>query len=86
MAFRSVVGKEAFMKGLGGPSPFASRESRSGSLTVLGDRAVAVVTVIGKREKGPPGVYRNVRVFFRRDGNWRLEVWFNDDLTSLTDL
>jgi len=79
----SVVGKEAFMNGLRGPSPFVRRESRGARVTILGERALVIVTVIGIRENASRGVYRNVRVFFRHGAEWRLEIWFNDDVTSL---
>ena len=78
----SIVGKDAFMSGLMGPSPFARRESRDVSVTILGQRALVVVTVIGIRDNGTHGVYRNVRAFFHYDGEWQLEIWFNDDVTS----
>jgi len=79
----SVVDKAAFMGALGMPSPFARRESSDIAVTHIGDRALATVTVTATRADGSVGRYRNIRVFFRRDGRWHLEVWFNDDMTSL---
>jgi hypothetical protein len=32
------------------------------------------------------GAYCNVHLVFRREGEWSLEFWFNDDVTSLTEL
>jgi Domain of unknown function (DUF4440) len=85
-ADRTIVDKAAFMHALKGPSPFASRESRNVALTISRDRAVVILTVIGTRKDGTRGVYRNVRVFFRREDGWRMELWFNDDMTSLAEL
>ena len=74
------------MTALKGPSPFASRESRNPAVTIMRDRAVVILTVIGIRKDGGRGAYRNVRVFARREGDWRMEFWFNDDVTSLAEL
>ncbi len=85
-ADRTIVDKATFMSALKSPGPFAARESKNVAVTILRDRAVVSLTVIGTRKDGGRGVYRNVRVFFRRDGRWRLEFWFNDDVTSLAEL
>ena len=82
-ADRSVVDKAAFMNALKNPSPFTSRESRDVTVNIVGDRALATLTVIGTKKDGSRGVYRNVRLFFRRDGKWTMEFWFNDDVTSV---
>lgn len=84
-ADRTVVDKATFMGALNKPGPFAARESRNVAVEIRGDRALATLTVVATRNDGTRGYYRNVRVFFRRDGNWRLELWFNDDLTSLSE-
>jgi hypothetical protein len=85
-ADRSVVDKATFMKALDGPSPFASRESGEPAVTINGGRAVSVVTVFTVRNDGSRNAYRNVRHFWLQGGEWRLEFWFNDDLSSLTEL
>jgi len=85
-ANRTVVNKETFMKDLRDRSPFASRESRNATVTILQDRAMVLSTVIATKHDGTRGAYRNIRVFFLRDGAWHLEVWFNDDVTSLAEL
>jgi hypothetical protein len=74
------------MAALKGPSPFASRESRNVAVSISRDRALVTLTVIGTKKGGTRGAYRNVRIFFRREGQWSLEFWFNDDLTSLAEL
>ena len=80
---RQVVGKAAFMAALAGESPFTSRESRDVSVAVVGDGAVVTLLVIGRLRNGSTGWYRNIRVFFRTGAGWQLEVWFNDDLSTL---
>jgi hypothetical protein len=83
-ADQSVVDKTAFMRGLDGESPFSSRESRDVSVTVVGDRALVTLYVLATRKNdGSVRRYRNIRVFFRRDARWMLEVWFNDDVTQM---
>jgi hypothetical protein len=82
-ADRTVVSKKAFMDALGKPGPFTKRESRDVSLTISGERALVTLIVVATKIDGSLGRYRNIRVFFRREGAWQLEVWFNDDLTSL---
>lgn len=85
-ADRTVVRKDTFMKALQGPSPFTSRESRDVAVAPFDDRALVTLTVVGTKADGSVGRYRNVRVFVRREGRWQLEVWFNDDVTSLPGL
>jgi uncharacterized protein DUF4440 len=73
-----VVDKAAFMAGLHDESPFTERESHHVSAAIVRDRAVVTVIVAAKRKDGAVGWYRNVRLFFRRDGRWLMEAWFND--------
>jgi hypothetical protein len=82
-ADRRVVDKEAFMKGLRDESPFVNRESHDVSVSLVRDRAMVTVIVSAARKDGTVGWYRNVRLFFRRGDRWQMEVWFNDDVTSL---
>ena len=84
-ADRTIVDKTAFMNALKGSSPFASRESRNVTVTISRSRALVGLTVIGTRKDGTRSAYRNVRLFFRRDGGWSMEFWFNDDVTSLME-
>ena len=83
-ADKTVVGKREFMEGLTKPSPFATRESETDAVEVHGDRALVTLTVVTSKEDGTTGRYRNIRMFIRRDEHWRLEFWFNDDVTDVT--
>jgi hypothetical protein len=85
-ADRTTVDKAAFLKALNGPSPFVSRETRNVTVTVSQDRAMAIVTVITVKKDGERNAYRNVRLFSRHGEAWRLEFWFNDDVSSLSEL
>lgn len=73
-----IVGKREFMAGLREPSPFAKRESENVAVEVREDRALVTLTVTTVKADGTEGRYRNIRLFTRRDGDWRLEFWFND--------
>jgi len=85
-ANKSVVGKADFMAGLAGPSPFEERHSEHATVDILGDRAVVTVTVVATKKSGSEERYRNLRIFVRRDEQWQLEFWFNDDVTHVTGL
>ena len=76
-----VVGKEAFMEGLAGPSPFDRREAHVVSVQPVGDRALVTLTVVTEKEDARR-VYRNLRFFSSHAGRWLLDAWFNDDVTS----
>jgi hypothetical protein len=82
----SVVGKPEFMKALRGPSPFATRAAEDVAVEIKGDRALVTLTVVTTKADGTKGRYRNVRLFVRRDDQWHLEFWFNDDVTSVPGL
>jgi len=82
----SIVGKPEFMAALRGPSPFATRAAEDLEVEIKGDRALGTVTVVTTKADGTKGRYRNVRMFVRRDDQWQLEFWFNDDVTSVTGL
>jgi hypothetical protein len=79
----TVVGKPEFMRALKEESPFSCRASRDVAVTVRGERALVTLTVLATRKNdGKEREYRNIRIYFRREGRWLLEVWFNDDVTS----
>ena len=82
----TVVGKPEFMKALRGPSPFATRAAEDLAVEIKGDRALATLTVVTTKADGTEGRYRNVRLFVRRDDQWQLEFWFNDDVTNMAGL
>ena len=74
----SVVGKAAFLDGLAGPDPFSGRKSEDVKVQVLGDRAVASLTVVAtRRDDGSTHRYRNIRFFTREDGIWSVDSWYN---------
>ena len=85
-ADKTVVGKREFMDGLLKPSPFVKRESENAVVEIKGDRALVTLTVATTKEDGTKNRYRNIRMFIRRDEHWRLEFWFNDDVTHATGL
>jgi ketosteroid isomerase-like protein len=85
-ANKTVVGKQEFMAGLSEPSPFASRESEDATVEIRGDRALVTLTVATTKEDGTESRYRTIRMFIRRDERWRVEFWFNDDVTHVTGL
>ncbi len=80
------MGKPAFMEALAKPSPFAERHSDGVSIDIVGDRAVATLTVTTTNAAGEVGRFRNIRVFFRHGRDWQLEVWFNDNVSDLKAL
>jgi hypothetical protein len=82
----TVVGKKEFMDALAGPSPFATRASRSVVVEPRGDRAVCTLIVTTTKEAGPVNHYRNIRWFARTEDRWLLEYWFNDDVTDLVEI
>ena len=85
-ADKTIAGKREFITGLSKPGPFTKRTSDLAAVDVRGDRALVTVIVSATREDGSTGRYRNIRLFFRRDGHWQLEFWFNDDVTDITGL
>ena len=85
-ANKTVVGKADFMAGLEGASPFETRESEDVTVEIMGDRAVAVLTVVTTKKDGTEERFRNVRMFGRRGDEWQVEFWLNDDVTHVTGL
>jgi hypothetical protein len=85
-ADRTVVGKDKFMADLQKRSPFATRESEDATVEIRGDRALVTLIVTTTSGDGTESRYRNIRMFIRRDEDWQLEFWFNDDVTHVTGL
>lgn len=79
----TVVGKDAFINDLNEPNPFTSRTAEEITVTRCGDRALVTLILHTEKSDGTQGRYRNIRVFFFAGDKWRLEVWYNYDLTSL---
>ena len=74
------------MAGLRKPSPFVKRVSEDAAVEVRGDRALVTLTVATTKEDGTEGRFRNIRMLIRRNEEWRLEFWFNDDVTHVRGL
>src|SRR5262249_38771400 len=72
-ADKTIVDKTEFMRTLDGDNRFTMREAQDVSVTITGDRALVTLIIIGHKTDGTKGIYRNIRVFFRRENRWRLE-------------
>lgn len=69
-----------FLAGLAS-NPFAERTAEDISVTLLDDRALVALVVVGRRkDDGSRHRYRNVRLFSRIKGLWTLELWYNYEL------
>jgi hypothetical protein len=85
----AVVGKKGFLDGFQGPYPFTDlkpKDIKIGWVDGLQNRALVTLVIVGKREDGTEGRYRNVRLFSKAVDSkykWRLEFWYNYELTSL---
>lgn len=80
-----VVGKsepEGFLDGLKKPGPFTSRRAEDIVVTLLDDRALVTLVVVGTRADRSVGRYRNIRLFSRSGKDWVMEFWYNYELTS----
>jgi hypothetical protein len=78
-----VVGKSEFLANLKN-NPFSSRRPEEISVTLLNDRALVTLIVIGTRvDDGSVHRYRNIRLFSRSAGRWVLELWYNYEITGL---
>lgn len=80
-----IVGKselEGFLDSLKKPSPFTSRMSEEISVTLLDDRALVTLIVVGTRADGSIGRYRNIRLFYRSGDDWLLELWYNYEIST----
>lgn len=81
-----IVGKsepEGFLDSLNRPRPFISLASEEISVTLIDDRALVTLIVVGTRADGSVGRYRNIRLFSQAGNDWRLEFWYNYEITSL---
>ena len=81
-----IVGKwesDGFLANLKN-NPFSSRRPEEISVTLLNDRALVTLIIIGTRaDDGSVHRYRNIRLFSRSADQWILELWYNYELTSL---
>lgn len=65
------------------PDPFIARDPEDIQPTVIGDRALVVLTVRTRKQDGGESRFRNIRLFSRSDENWVMEFWYNYEVTSL---
>lgn len=83
----AVVGKfepeGGFMGSLEKASPFKDRVSEDIKVTLIEDRALVTLFVVGTKSDGTVGRYRNIRMFSRFGDDWVLEFWYNYEVTSL---
>ncbi len=73
-----IVGKEEYLKGLATvvDNPYESLETRVRKISIDKDSAVVEVLVVTKRKNMErPGEFKNVRVFSRQNGEWKLAAW-----------
>jgi hypothetical protein len=79
----TVVGKADVLAGLGS-NPFQERSTKDIAAHIVGNRALVTLIVIGILKKdGSTHHYRNIRFFAREDGEWRLDSWYNFEVTDL---
>lgn len=80
-----LVGKSepgGFLDSLNNPGPFTSLVAEAIAVTLLDDRALVTLIVVGTRADSSVGRYRNIRLFSRSEDDWVLELWYNYELTS----
>jgi hypothetical protein len=78
-----ILGKTEFLQDLEKNSPFSSRTSGIISVTAIDDRALVNLVVVGTRaDDGSVHRYRNIRLFSRSDGKWRMEFWYNYEIAG----
>lgn len=81
-----IVGKygpDGFLEGLA-KNPFRSRVSEDISVTLLGDRALVTLFVVGTRkDDGSVHCYRNIRLFSRGGDGWVMEFWYNHEVMGV---
>ena len=81
-----IVGKwdsEGFLANLKN-NPFSSRCPEDISVTLLDDRALVTLIIVGTRaDDGSVHRYRNIRLFSKQGNDWILELWYNYELTGL---
>lgn len=81
-----VVGKagpEGFLEGLKN-NPFKSRAAEDIAVTLLDDRALVTLIIVGIRaDDDSVHRYRNMRLFTRSANDWLLEFWYNYEIAGL---
>jgi hypothetical protein len=73
-------GEKGFLDGLKN-DPFAKRVLEEISASVVRDRALVTLVVVGTRkDDGSVHRYRNIRFFSYSDTRWILEFWYNCEI------
>ena len=52
------------------------------AVTLLNDRALVTLIVVGTLADGAVKRYRNIRLFSRAGDDWKLELWYNYELSG----
>ena len=74
------LGPDGFLAGLES-NPFSSSSSEDISVTLLDDRALVTLIVVGTRkDDGSIHSYRNIRLFSRSGDIWIIELWYNYEM------
>jgi len=82
-ANESMVDKRSFLKGLDYPSPFARRHMEDVHIIVLVDRVFVLLLVCTTKADGTANRYRNIRLFSKAAQSWKLDRWWNYDITNV---
>lgn len=77
-----VVDKETFLKDLENPNPFTSRRTEDIDISSLDDHALVSLVIRTMTKEGKQGRYRNVRLFSKQGTDWKLDFWYNFEITS----
>lgn len=77
-----LVDKQAFLKDLDNPNPFASRQTKDIQIIALGDRALVFLVVHTTKTDGTVNRYRNIRLFSKDPRGWVLDRWWNYDVSN----
>ena len=88
LLFRRVSGKVVGKSESGGfleelkNNPFSSRTPEEIAVSMLDDRALVTLVIVGTRkDDGSVHRYRNIRLFSRAGDKWLLELWYNYEIT-----
>jgi hypothetical protein len=85
----AVQGKSGFVNGLREAYPFVDLKAddiKVGLVDGLHSRVIVTLIIVGRRANGTEGRFRNIRLFSQAADakyKWRLEFWYNYELTSL---
>ena len=81
--WQHCVDKQKFLKSLDDQNPFTSRKTEDFGATIVGERALVTLVIHTMKADGTENRYRNIRLFSQQNQSWKLELWYNYDLTGL---